>query len=139
MKALAAFTVLITLVSVAKWVEAASIYEGTLDADESYTINVDNTASGNNSTGLTIRYLIGGRPASEDGEAKLGKATKFDILTVPPASRQSYVQTLPRGTRRIAIEVAPPRNVTVLLEIAQALASFPEACVDGCTLIFDVE
>jgi len=112
---------------------------GTLAADQPYLINVDNTASGNNKTALTVYYLTGGKPETPEREARLGRATKFDLLIAAAAARETFTREIPKGTRRIVIEIAPPRNVTVLLEVAQGTSSFPEACVAGCTLTFDVE
>jgi len=110
--------------------EAASgnIFQGALAADLSYGIDIDNTAAAS-PTGITIYYLGGGGRRS----------VAFEILTVPAATRATYVQAIPKGTRRTAIEVAPPRNVAVELEITQGTSSFRETCDGGCTLIFDVQ
>jgi hypothetical protein len=127
MKPLGACLLLIAFVAITKPAEAQTVvYQGTLVAGEPFTINVDNTASGNNRTILTVSYRRSG--------------TMFDIITVPPASHATlHPRPIPRGTRLVAIEVAPPLGVNVGLETTQGPSSFPAACVGGCTLVFDVE
>ncbi len=140
MKALVASPLLIALLSVAQPVGAQkTAWLGTLAADQPYTINVDNAGITSGKTIVTIYYLTGGRPATAEREARLGKATKFDSLTFAAGAQESFVQVIPKGTRLIAIEGAPPRNTTVNIEVVQGASSFPQACMDGCTLMFDLQ
>lgn len=139
MKALAASALLIALLSVAKPVGAHSAYMGTLDADQPYTINVDNGQIGQGKTIATVYYLTGGKPATAEQEARLGKATKFDSLTVAAGARESLVQVIPKGTRLIAIDVAPPVGGTVNLDVRQGATGFSDTCVQGCTRILDLQ
>lgn len=127
MKALGASVLLIALLSVATPVGANSIYMGTLAADQSYSIHVDNGLISAGKTIVTVYYLTG------------RGAIKFNILTVAAGERQTSVQVIPRGTLQIAIEAAPPRNTTVNVEATQGFLSFTQACVDGCTMVFDLQ
>lgn len=136
--ALSVSAFLIALLSIAMPVEAGHYY-GTLLAAKPFSITID-AATVNAKTIITVSYLSGGRAATEEQEAKLGKGIKFDLLTVAPNERRVFVQTVPKGTRAIVIDVAPPRFQTFNFEIAQTGGgSFPETCVDGCTFTFDVE
>jgi hypothetical protein len=129
MKALGAFLLLIALLFVAKPIGAASVYMGTLAADQPFTLHIDN---GGNSTGKTIvtviYYLTTGKPA-----------TKFDIHIVAAGARPSFLQVIPRGTHLITVEASPPSNATVDVEATQGAAAFPRSCAGGCTLMFDLQ
>ena len=129
MKALCASLLLIALLSVAKPVGADSIYKGTFAADQPFTVELDNGQITTGKTTVTvIYYLIGGRPA-----------TKFDVHIVAAGARESFLQVIPRGTYLIAIELAPPINSTVNVELIQGFQSFTQTCVRGCTLTFDLQ
>jgi len=129
MKALGASLLLIALLSVARPAGADSIYKGTLAADQPFTLNLDNAGiSSGKTTVAVIYYLTLGRPA-----------TKFEVFIVAAGARESFLQVIPRGTRLIAIELAPPNNTTVNVEAAQGSSSFTQACVRGCTLTFDLQ
>jgi hypothetical protein len=143
MKALGASALLIALLfvatSVGAQVEHTSTYMGTLAADQPYTIFVDNGQIGAGKTVVTVYYLTGGRPATAEKEARLGRAIKFEIMTLAAGERQPLVQEIPKGTRLIVVEGSPPRNPTVLIELVQGLFSFPSDCQRGCRLIFDLQ
>lgn len=140
MKALAAScALLVALLSVAKPVEAVPVYMDTLAAGEAYQMNIDNSAVTTKKTIVTIYHLSGGRPATAEQEAKLGKGNKFEILTLAPGARPSFFREIPKGTRLLAIELVIPRGGRVPVEIVQGNNSFPEVCDGGCTLVFDVE
>ena len=133
MKSLGASSgLLIALLAVARPVDAegGNLYLGTLVGAESYVINLDNSQATANKSILTIRYLSGGMPAAK---------TKFEIIAVPPGARPQIAQTIPKGTRLVAIEISSPRGARIPIEIVQGNTSIPEACTDGCTLVLDVE
>jgi hypothetical protein len=143
MKALAASALLIALLSVATSVGAHSTYFGTLAADQPYTVNIDNAQNAQTKTIATVNYLSGGRPATAEREARLGKATKFDVLTVAPGAREAFIQVIPKGTRLIIIDAAPPAFGTIILDVRQGATTFSDTCVmtlpSGCTKILDVQ
>lgn len=117
------------LLSVAQPAGAQSIYKGTLEADQPFTLNLDNGMITSGKTIVTlIYYLDVGRPA-----------TKFDVHVVPAGARESFLLTIPRGTQLIEIKLAPPINATVNFEAVQGFQSFTQTCVQGCTLNFDLE
>lgn len=143
MKALGASALLIALLSVATsigaQVEHTSTYLGTLAADQPYTINVDNGQIGAGKTVATVYYLTGGRPATAEREARLGKATKFEIMTLAAGERQTLLQEIPKGTRLIVVEGSPPPHANVLIDVVQGTFSFSSDCLRGCRLIFDLQ
>lgn len=140
MKALAASCALvIALLSVAKPAGAHPIYKGTLLADRPYDLDFDH-ATVNAKSIVTVYYLTGGKPATAEREARLGKGSKFDILTIPANARLSFVQEIPKGTRLVVIDIASAANTSFDCNINQVGgSSFPDICGGGNTFTFDVE
>jgi hypothetical protein len=138
MKTLTASALLIALLSLAKSAGASQNYVGTLAADQPYIINVDNGPI-LGKTAVVVRCLIGGKPGTADKQPRLGTSEKFDVLTVGPGARESFLHGIPKGTRLIVIDVGTPPNATVNVEVVQGLSSFTRACVNGCSIMLDVQ
>jgi hypothetical protein len=138
-KALGVSALLIALFVGLNPVWADVIYKGTLAADQPYVINIDNGPIVGEKTTVTVYYLSGGKPATAKRPARLGRGAKFDVLVVAAGARVAWDQETPKDTRLIVVEVAPPANATVNVEVVQGLSSFTQTCVNGCTLTFDVQ
>ena len=135
MRVLWAVAVLMVLIATGNSTHADSIYGGTLDGNQPWTITVDN-ATVNDKTLLTIFYLGESPRATETG--RLGEAVKFDLLSAQANERKVFAfPTIPKKTRRIIVEVHAPQFVTVRIEIAQSF-SFPVDIVGGAAVALDV-
>jgi hypothetical protein len=120
-----ALAVPLVLMSIVDMAHAESIFKGTLDRDQPWTLNVDNSST-SGQTALTIVYLT--------------TATKSErvLLAVAGGGRQQFGDLrIPKDTRRILLEVSTPKNATIVVEIAQG-GSITETVVGGATLVFGV-
>src|SRR5262249_54274102 len=123
----------IMVIAIAGRARADAFFEGTLDGSQPVTINVDNTGS-TGTTDVTVLYLVGGRPATASDNGRLGKGVKFDVFSLSGGERASHPDlTIPKGTRRIIIEVHTPKAQTAIIEVAQN-SSMVETVVGGASL-----
>lgn len=139
MRALVASPLLIALLSVAQPVGAQkTAWLGTLAADQPYTINVDNAQNSVGKTTVVVYYLTGGKPATAEREARLAKA-KVDLLIVSAGARETSVHVIPKGTRAISIDMAPPANGTLIVDVRQGAFNFSSTFTGGGVYLLDVQ
>jgi hypothetical protein len=109
---------------------AQAEFKGTLQGNQPWTLDVDNS---NNAlaAGLTIFYLG-------------AKNVDFDIHTVPGTELLTFTDLkIPRGTRRIIIEVDPPGQGDIWFRVFQGgfvVVMHPDLARAGESfrLVFDV-
>jgi len=105
---------------------ARAEYLGTLQRDEGWVLNVDNTGGFDPGTAVTIRFVLGKRDA-------------VVVRTVPAHERAqiSFPAPLPNDVR-IIIEVDPSPLSTAELEVAQGDLSFKWTSNGFSRAVFDV-
>ena len=112
--------------STANLAHAESVFMGTVDRDRPWTMNVDNSAAAG-PTSLTISYLT------------TATRSRTVLLSVSATGRQAFRDLkMPRGTRRIVLEVSPPRGASIDIEISQPDVSLTHRVEGGATLVFGV-
>jgi hypothetical protein len=117
---------------------ARADHHGELRRDLAWTLNVDNSLAGAE-TSVTVHYLI-----SRNDEIRIS-SEEIEIFTIPsgsPDPNAGRVQLLfpkpGRGVRRIIIDVDPPINTSITVNVSQA-AAFPADIGPGFgRLVFDV-
>jgi hypothetical protein len=125
-----ALAVPIVLMSTVNLAHAGSVFRGTLNREHPWELMVDNSGAVG-PTALAILYLT--------------TATKSEtvLLSVSGGGRQAFRDLrIPRGTRRIVLEVSPPQYATIDVEITQSTTegnvSYPHRVELGATVVFGV-
>lgn len=105
---------------------AQADFKGILKVNQDGVITVDNSSS-TGATAITVYYLSSRR---ED----------IEFLSAPGGARIQFTLAAPgRGVRRVIIEVSPPINQTIPVELSQNGISFFHTSVGDTRLVFDVE
>ena len=132
-RTICAFTALAVLMWTCPPVQAD--YRGELRRDIDWQFNVDNSAVAGK-TAVTVHYLIG-----RSGEKEITR-DDIEIGLVAAGARTQLIFSKPgRGVRRIIIEVHPPMNGTIDVEVSQGppfASSFPARIEMPGSLVFDV-
>ena len=101
-------------------------FKGILKSDQDGVISVDNSST-TGATAITVYYLSSRR---ED----------LEIFRAPGGARIQFPFAAPgRGVRRVIIEVSPPINQTIPVELSQNGITFFHTSVGDTRLVFDVE
>jgi hypothetical protein len=105
---------------------AQADFKGILKVDQDGVITVDNSST-TGATAITVYYLSSRR---ED----------IEFLRAPGGARIQFPFAAPaRGVRRVIIEVIPPINQTIPVELSQNGITFNHTSVGDTRLVFDVE
>lgn len=102
-------------------------FKGQMRRDLDWSLNVDNSST-TGGTAITVYYL-----GSRGGD--------IEFRTVPGGDRvQLFFPKPGRGVRRIIIEVDPPNNHTIPVDLSQPpyIGSIAETVVGRGHLVFDV-
>ena len=101
-------------------------FKGILKWDQDGVISVDNSST-TGATAITVYYLSSRR---ED----------IEIFRAPGGARIQFPFAAPgRGVRRVIIELSPPINQTIPVELSQNGITFNHTSVGDTRLVFDVE
>jgi hypothetical protein len=111
-------------------------YVGELRRDTDWQFNVDNSSSAGN-TAVMVHYLVG-----RSGEKEI-RRDDIEIGLVAAGARTQLIFSKPgRDVRRIIIEVHPPMNATIDVEVSQGppfASSFPARIeMRPGSLVFDI-
>jgi hypothetical protein len=105
---------------------AQADFKGMLNRDQDGVLSVDNSST-TGATAITVYYLSSRR---ED----------IEIFRAPGGARIQFPFAAPgRGVTRVIIEVSPPINQTIPVELSQNGISFFHTSVGDTRLVFDVE
>jgi hypothetical protein len=104
-------------------IPAQAEFLGTLHGDQPWTLSIDNS-NNDSAAGVTIFYLG-------------GKNVEVDIHTLQARESLSLTDLkIPRGTRRIIIELDPGRGLSTFALVTQGPVGF--SSLDASRLVIDV-
>ncbi|MCM3900104.1 MAG: hypothetical protein ND866_00200 [Pyrinomonadaceae bacterium] len=117
---------------------AQADHQGELRRDLAWNLNVDNS-SASAKTSVTVHYLI-----SRNDEIEISRE-EIEIFTIPSGSPDPNAGRVQlrfpkpgRGVRRIIIDVDPPINTSITVNVSQ-FAAFPADIGPGFgRLVFDI-
>jgi hypothetical protein len=105
---------------------AQADFKGLLQRDQAGVLSVDNSST-TGATAITVYYLSSRRQ-------------DIEIFRAPGGSRIQFLFAAPgRGVGRVIIEVSPPIDQTIPVELLQNGISFFHTSVGDARLVFDVE
>jgi hypothetical protein len=101
-------------------------YLGDLKQATAYTINVDNGPIVAGKTCITIVKIN-----------RRERVASAETESIAAGVRTGINDTAAARIDRIIIQVHPPANATVNVEVVQGLSSFTQACVGDTEMVFD--
>jgi hypothetical protein len=105
---------------------AQADFKGLLQRDQAGVLSVDNSST-TGATAITVYYLSSRRQ-------------DIEIFRAPGGARIQFLFAAPgRGVGRVIIEVSPPIDQTIPVELLQNGISFFHTSVGDARLVFDVE